>query len=44
MFGLNYTCMRGVRRLVQVLGLGGVRGGGVGLLVGVLVWWSFGVL
>ena len=37
MFGLNYTCMRGVLRLVLVLGLEGVLGGGGGLLRGVLV-------
>lgn len=44
MFGLNYTCMRGVRRLVQALGLGEVWEGDVGPSVGALVWWSFEVL
>lgn len=44
MFGLNYTCMRGVRRLVLALGSGGVWEGGGELLVDVLEWLSFGVL
>lgn len=43
MFGLNYTCIRGVLRLVRVLGLGGVLEGGVWLLGDVLVWLSFEV-
>ena len=42
MFGLNYTCIRGLLRLIPVLGLREAWGRCGGLLVGVLVCLSFG--